>query len=149
MQCPLCDRQFNKKDVITLPSGDRTPCCNAPLKRERDGSTVNFLLDESQIDKDGFIVLDNGNPQIKCQAKGLGIVDYVVTYENIFTQGKIICPACGGHLGQAQLIKGEITPPPCRKSLRKEHDGKDGRCKRRTTFIFNNTPVGGVPAVFR
>lgn len=149
MICPLCERSFNKKDVIVHPSGDRAPCCKAPLKQDRDGSKITYLLDESKIDDSGFIVLDDGPPQIKRRVKGEGLVDYVVTYENTFTDGNYRCPECNGYLGQARVIKGEITLPPCRKSLREEYDGKDGRCKKRTTFIFNNVAVGGLPTVFR
>ncbi len=149
MICPLCDRQFNKKNVLAHPTGDRAPCCGAPLNRSRDGANVVFSLDESKIDEQGFIVLDSGNPEIKRQTKGLGVIDYIVTHENTFTDGEMRCPDCKGFLGQATIIKGEITAAPCRKNLRKEHDGKDGRCKKRTTFIFNNAAVGGMPTVFR
>ncbi len=158
--CPVCNRQFEA--VAKLPTiGDICPRCGVRLQHKRTDKKITYLVPKDAVTQDGFtqvyidmlnpiggVYLDaTPNPVIMRRVNGEGDMDYRVTYTSVVTNGRLICPECAGFLGTLQMLKGSFSPRKCEKFLRKEVDGRKGKCKKRTEFTFVNEVVGNVQAV--
>jgi uncharacterized protein YbaR (Trm112 family) len=148
--CPVCETEFDRAEKWGQ-QGDRCPRCKAPLssERQKEGDNIIYLLDKSQVDEDGFVqvTVEGSNPVIMRRVVGHGVIDFMVIYSGILGTGRMACPACGGYLGELTVFPGTtpktvIDAPQCQKALRKGIDGRDGKCKKRTKFIYIHNPGG-------
>ncbi len=158
--CPVCNREFDA--VAKLPSiGDICPRCGVRLKHKRVDKKITYLVPKDAVMQDGFtqVYIDmarpmNGafldpapNPVV---LRYIGdrediLINYRVRYNAIvISDGRLLCPECGGFLGTLRMITGTFAPKRCGKFMREVVDGRKGKCKKRTEFTFVNEVVAGV-----
>lgn len=160
--CPVCNREFDA--VAKLPPiGDICPRCGVRLEHKRVNKKITYLVPKDAVMQDGFtqVYVDmarpvNGallnptpNPIVM---RYIGdrediLINYRVRYSAIITDGRLLCPECGGFLGTLKTITGTFAPKRCNKFMREDVDGRKGKCKKRTEYTFVNEVVARVQAV--
>lgn len=160
MKCPYCPR-----NTTPIPSEEGLTCgCHlrAPVLQVTAGKQKRPKLEAAQnlVDESGFIeVKPHGRlcaygivPRVFKKVEGEGLLNYIVIYSDVFTNGNFHCPECGSYQASITLLNGSYDTKPCTQNLRPENDGMKGVCKTVTRFIVRNqhnlTAGGGTPAVF-